>query len=171
MFSFFRIVTHTKPLDVWQYVQPLRYFSASSIKAKSPWSKDPETRREQYDKYNMLKREKYAHNKAFREKCTKGSRLAKQAMSDFDWLVYRRQNSFYNWVLRGLRSGAVRTWRTHTPEYSLVRETRCCSECGSYHNKRLWWKRKDAYNSYDVRLPLPCTGHRTISSAKFLSLY
>jgi hypothetical protein len=133
MLSFFRIVTHTKPLDIWQHVQPLRFFSVSS-RLGITWSKDPRIRREQRDRFNAWKREKYAQDAVYRERLHKTRRAFVQAKSDSEMRDYKRRDAFRVWVSRGLRSGAVRTWRTHTPEYTSVKETRLCSECDFYYH-------------------------------------
>ena len=159
MLSFFRIVTHAKPLDIWQHVQPLRFFSVSS-RLGITWSKDPRIRREQRDRYNAWLRERYAQDAVYRERRHENRRASVQAKSDSEMRDYKRRDAFRNWVFRGLRSGAVRTWRTHTPEYSSVKETRLCSECGFYRHKTLWWKRKDRHDVYDVRIPSAAM-HRT----------
>ena len=149
MFALLKLVRHTT-LDLWQHIQPPRFFSVSSINARNKWSKDPEIRRQQYDKHNARFRERYAQDIAFRERHIEKQRERKRAMSDDDLRMMKQHNGFYVWVRSRFERGNVPTWRTHTPEYSLVKKTRRCFECGVYRNKRLWWKRKDGFDLYDV---------------------
>lgn len=160
MFAFSRVVTYTKTLVIWQHAGPLRLFSASSTRAKTPWSKVPEIRREQYDRNNALSREKYKQDEEYRKHRTKLLREYRQARSDSETYISRRRDAFFQWIVRGCKNGAVRSWSTHTPEYGLVQETRRCADCGFYRNRRLWWRRNDETGLYDVRV-IPAAMHRT----------
>ena len=152
MFMFSRAVTYTKPSVIWQYVGPLRFFSSSSTKAKSPWSKIAEIRRKQYDESNASYRAKYAQDQAYREKRVKRLQEYRQTEGDHEKYVLRRRDAFLKWVIRGLNRDVRRTWPTHTPEISSVRKTRRCAECDFYRHKRLWWKRNGTDDSFDVRI-------------------
>jgi hypothetical protein len=151
MFAFIRFAGHIKTLNVWQRAQPLQFFS-SVLSKKQALSNDPTTRRQQLDNYNTWHKEKYAQDREFRARRNKSSRDSKQALSDFDKHIARRDRAFFMWVANGVERGEVRTWPTHTPEYGSAKQTRRCTECGSYRNKRMWWKRNDHYGSYDVRM-------------------
>lgn len=151
MFAFIRAVTYTKPLDMRQCAHQLRSFSVS-FPLNRTLNKDPTIRRQQMDEYNAWHKEKYAQDSEFREKRIQNHRRVSQARSDFEKLTVRKMDAFSKWVTHGLKTGARRACPSHTPEYSLAKETRLCTECGYYRNKRIWWKRNSASDSYDVRM-------------------
>lgn len=135
---------------VWQNLLSLRLFSISSAKSGS-WSKDPETRRRQYDRFQARQRYEYAQNADEREKRVMRVRARKAAWSEPEKRVFYQRNAFTRWVARGLRNGDVRSWKTHTPELAEKSNAQLCSGCNKLHRKTLWWKRhNESEVQYDV---------------------
>lgn len=167
MFAFSRAVTCTKPLDIRQCAHPLRSFSVS-VPLDRSYDKDPTIRRQQMDEFNAYWKEKYHHDEEYRKHRIKTIREYEQAMSDFDRRRLRQQHAFNKWVIFGLKRGARRACPSHTAEYSLTKETRCCTECGFIRNRRLWWKRNDESRLYDVRMT-PSAMHGTQDQPLVLS--
>jgi hypothetical protein len=153
MAAFIKFAGHTKILGISQPARALRFFSASSV-FDGTWSKDPETRREQYDRRNARARERYAQDSVYREERKEASSTFDDARSDDDVHFSKQRHAFSLWVQRLLRRGVARPWEGYTPEWSLASKAtaRCCWECGQYRRKNLWWQRKNEPNSYIVRL-------------------
>lgn len=151
MFAFIKFAGQITTPGAWQRAQPLRFFSVSSPISylAHKLSKDPEKRRKQLDEHNAYYKKKYDEDEDYREQRRQSHRESVQAMSDHERRNLRRQNAFFNWVIRGAKNGVVCS-PTHTPEHTLVKTTRKCAQCGHYRNKRLWWKRNNTHGSYDV---------------------
>jgi len=130
-----------------------RPFSLSS--STQGYSDDPIIRREQHDRRNARRREKYASDLQYqaKRKLMESERIrARRAKPNEqrDFQSTRRRN-FQIFVKNRMRRGESLIWKTHVAEVSEEAVLRYCVGCKRTHHtgSTLWWRRKED-GEYDV---------------------